>query len=195
MPPLRLAAASGRVAWLGHVPDRAAALASQRRDAMALALDGPEGEAHGGATRPSCSRVIGLYPRDTEIRNTRQLSVVSAEELAEIARRLGLDAVDPAWLGATMVIEGIADLSHLPPSSRLQFGGHGAPTITVDVNNRPCHLPAPVIEAARPGHGRGFKAAAAGLRGITAWVERAGEVAVGQPVRLFVPDQRPWRGA
>jgi hypothetical protein len=195
MPALRRAAATGRIAWLGHVPDRDAALASTPQDAMALPLEGPVGEAHGGATRLSCSRVIDLYPRDTEIRNARQLSVLSVEELAAIASALALDALDPAWLGATMVLEGIEDLSFLPPSSRLQFGGKGGATIVVDMNNRPCHLPSPVIDAARPGHGRAFKAAADGLRGVTAWVERAGEVAIGDPVAVFVPDQRLWRGA
>lgn len=194
MPALRLTAVRGTVAWLGRVGDREARLASDSLRALRLSLAGPEGEAHGGATRPSCSRVLDLYPRDTEIRNARQLSVLSAEELAEIAAALSLDAVDPAWLGATMVVAGVPDLSHLPPSSRLQFGAQGAPAIVVDMNNRPCHLPAPVIEAARPGHGRGFKAAAEGRRGMTAWVERAGTVTVGDPVRLFVPDQRPWQG-
>ena len=37
-----------------------------------------------------------------------------------------------------------------------------------------------------------FKPAAAGLRGVTAWVERPGRVQVGDRVELFVPSQRPW---
>ena len=194
MPALVPADVTGRIAWLGHVPDRDAALASQPQATMTLTFAGPSGEAHGGLTRPSCSRVTGLYPRGTEIRNARQLSLLSLEDLSETAAALGLDALDPAWLGATMVIAGVPDLSHLPPSSRLQIGAHGGPTLVVDMQNRPCHLPAPVIEAARPGHGRAFKQAAAGRRGVTAWVEREGTVALGDSVRLFVPDQRAWAG-
>lgn len=117
---------------------------------------------------------------------------MSAEELAQIAAALGLEEFDPTWAGATMVIAGLPDLSHLPPSSRLQV--QGGATIVVDMQNRPCHLPAPVIEAAHQGHGKAFKRAAQGLRGVTAWVECEGVVNVGDTVTLHVPDQRAWRG-
>ncbi|WP_308915683.1 MOSC domain-containing protein [Jannaschia sp. LMIT008] len=183
------------IEWLGHVPDRAAALASTPQDRMVLTFDGPEGEDHGGRERPSCSRVIDLYDRETPIRNARQLSVVSREEMDLIAGRMGVDALDPAWLGATLVLSGLPDLSHLPPSSRIQFAGRGGPTLTVDMENRPCNLPGPIIDAALPGKGRLFKRAAGGLRGITAWVEREGVVVRGQVGRLFVPDQPVWAGS
>ena len=192
MPALKPTGLTGRVTWLGIVPSRDLALASRPRDSLTLTFAGPEGEDHGGLTRPSCSRVTAQYRRGTEIRNTRQLSVVSAEELAEIAAKLNLDAFDPAWAGATMVVEGLPDFSHLPPSSRLQIA-EGA-TIVVDMQNRPCQLPAPVIEADRPGHGRGFKNAAKNLRGVTAWVEREGVVRIGDAVTLHIPDQRSWKG-
>lgn len=192
MPALRATGLTGQIVWLGIVPSRDEALASQPREGLTLTFAGPEGEDHGRLTRPSCSRVTAQYPRGTEIRNTRQLSVMSAEELGEIATKLDLDRFDPAWAGATMVVEGLPDFSHLPPSSRLQAAS-GA-TIVIDMQNRPCTLPAPVIEADRPGHGRKFKTAARGLRGVTAWVEREGRVRLGDPIALHVPDQRPWRG-
>jgi hypothetical protein len=181
---------TGRITWLGLVPDRAAALAASPRETLTLSFAGPEGEDHGGLTRPSCSRVMDQYPRGTEIRNVRQLTIVSAEELAQIAAKMELDALDPAWLGATLVLEGIPDLSHLPPSSRLQ-GAQGA-TVVIDMQNRPCTLPARVIEDARPGFGARFKPAAVGLRGVTAWVEREGSLSLGEVMRLHVPDQRTW---
>lgn len=181
----------GRVVWLGRVPDRDASLRSEPLVEAALRLDGMEGEAHGGLTRPSCSRVARLHPRNTEIRNTRQLAVVSAEEMAETAAAMGLAAFDPAWSGASLVVEGLPDLSHLPPSSRLQ-APDGA-TLVVDMANRPCHLPAAVIDEDAPGHGRAFKTAAKDRRGVTAWVEREGRLRLGDALRLFVPDQRAWR--
>ena len=193
MPALKPAGITGTVTWLGVVPSRDLALASRPRESLTLTFAGPEGEDHGGLTRPSCTRVRAQYPVNTTIRNTRQLSILSAEELAEIAARLDLEAFDPAWAGATMVVSGIPDFTHLPPSSRLQIAG-GA-TLTVDMENRPCVLPSPSIEADAPGHGRGFKRAAAGRRGVTAWVEREGTVRLGDPVTLHVPDQRAWRGA
>ena len=190
MPALKPLNLTGQIVWLGHVPDREAALASTAQDEMALSFAGPVGEDHGGLTRPSCSRVISQYPRGTEIKNTRQLSVVSAEELAQIAEAMGVDTLDPWLVGATMVLSGIPDFSHLPPSSRLQIA-NGA-TLTVDMQNRPCHLPAAEIDVPHPGKGRTFKAAAQGLRGVTAWVEREGTARVGDIVTVHVPDQRAW---
>lgn len=190
MPAMIPTAFTGTITWLGRVADRGAALESAALASLRAGFDGPEGEAHGGLTRPSCSRVLAQYPRNTEIRNTRQFTVLSQEELAQIAAAMGLDALDPALVGASMVIAGIPDFSHLPPSSRLQ-GANGA-TLVVDMQNRPCTLPARPIETRHPGHGRAFKPAAEGLRGLTAWVEREGTFSLGETVRLHVPDQRVW---
>lgn len=181
---------SARVIWLGRVADSAADLRSVPLQETALSFAGMAGEFHGGETRPACSRVAALYKRGTVIANTRQLSIISAEELAQIAGNMGIEALDPEWLGASMVVEGISDFSHLPPSSRLQ-GPDGA-TLVVDMQNRPCQLPTKVIEAQRPGKGRAFKRAAEGRRGVTAWVECEGRLAVGDTLRLFIPDQRGW---
>jgi hypothetical protein len=178
------------ITWLGVVPDRAAGLKAVPRETLTLEFAGPEGEDHGGLTRPSCSRVLSQYPRDTVIRNTRQLSVMSDEELAAIATAMGLDTLDPSYTGATLVIDGISDFTHVPPSSRLQ--GESGATIVVDMENRPCMLPAREIEADMPGHGKAFKSAAKDLRGVTAWVEREGVFTLGERLRLHIPDQRAW---
>lgn len=190
MPALAPTKITGEVVWIGHVADREASLRSQAEEAAALTYAGIPGEVHGGLTRPSCSRVTSQYPRNTDIRNVRQLSVVSAEELAEIAADCGLETLDPALIGASLVISGIPDFSHLPPSSRLQFPDGS--TIVVDMQNRPCHLPAKVINADYPGAGDKFKAAAKGKRGVTAWVEREGKMHLGDTVKLHIPDQRAW---
>jgi hypothetical protein len=190
MPTLIPAPFAARIVWLGRVADRDAALQSAAVTELHAGFSGPEGEAHGGVTRPACSRVAGLYPRDTEIRNVRQFSVLSAEDLAQIAERMGVERLDPALVGATMVIEGIPEFSRVPPSSRLQ--AEGGATLVVDMENRPCVLPAKPIEVALPGKGKAFKPAAAGRRGVTAWVEREGVMKVGDAIRLFVPDQPVW---
>lgn len=190
MPALKPTRFSGRIFWLGLVRDRAARLQAEPVSSLMARFDGPEGESHGGLTRPSCSRVLAQYRRGTVIRNTRQFSILSAEELAAIAERMGLASLDPALVGATMVIEGIPDLSHLPPSSRLQ--SESGATLVVDMENRPCTLPARPIEGQHPGLGARFKAAAAGRRGVTAWVEAEGMLALGQKVTLHIPDQPVW---
>lgn len=182
----------GIIVWLGRVADRDAALASVAVAEVSLTYAGVVGEAHGGLTRPSCSRVTGQYPRGTEIRNTRQLSVLSRDELDAIAGDMGLADLDPALVGASLVIAGIPDLTHLPPSSRLQ--SESGATLVVDMENRPCTLPGPGIEAAYPGFGAAFRPAAKGQRGVTAWVEREGVLRIGDKMRLHIPDQRAWTG-
>ena len=179
------------VVWLGVTPDRSEALQSAPRDVLRLGFAGPEGEDHAGLTRPSDSRVLAQYARGTQIRNVRQLSILSEEDIAAIAEGVGLLGLPPTVFGATMVLRGIPDFTRIPPSSRLQDEATGA-TLTVDMENRPCHLVSREIEAMHPGAGKRFKAAAAGRRGVTAWVEREGEITLGARLRLHIPDQPPW---
>jgi hypothetical protein len=190
MPALTPTDFTATITWLGRVADRDSALVAEPLGEMVLSFAGPEGEAHGGLNRPSCSRVVAQHPRGTEIRNTRQLSLLSAEDLAAIAAEMGVARLEPAWLGASVVVEGIPEFTHLPPSSRLQ-GPDGA-TLVIDMENRPCNLPARVIEQHLPGAGRAFKAAAKGRRGVTAWVERPGVLRPGDMLRLHIPDQPAW---
>lgn len=190
MPALKPTDFTARIVWLGANPDRSAGLPSRSLDSMALGFGGYAGETHAGLTRPSCSRVTSQHQRGTEIRNVRQLTVLSVEELAATAADMGVEALDPALVGASLVIEGIPDFTHVPPSSRLQ--GPDGVTLVIDMENRPCHLPAKPIDAEGPGHGKAFKAAAQGRRGVTAWVEREGVLSVGDELRLHIPDQPVW---
>ena len=181
---------TAEITYLGRVPASSGALASQPETSLFAGFAGVEGEAHSGLTRPSCGRVLPQYPRGTTIRNTRQFSILSDEELALIAADMGVPALMPTLLGASLVLRGIPDFSHVPPGSRLQVAG-GA-TLVVDLENRPCTLPAKGIDAAHPGFGAAFKRAAKGRRGIVAWVEREGLLSVGDVLRLHVPDQPVW---
>ena len=187
-------ALGGRVGWLGLVADREATLRSGPEEALTLSFAGIAGESHSGLVRPSCSRVADQYPRGTPIRNTRQISIVSAEEMAAIAAAMNLPALRPEWLGANLVVEGLPDLTRVPPSSRLVFAG-GA-SLVVDMENAPCQLPAREIEREHGGEhggkGAAFRAAARHRRGVAAWVEREGRIALDERFRLHVPPQRAY---
>lgn len=163
---------------------------SEPRDQLILSHDGPEGDTHSGRTRPSCSRVKLQYERGTEIVNARQLSILSAEELAASAEAMGIDAIRPEWTGANIIIEGIPDFTQIPPSSRLIF--ESGASVVNDMENGPCKFVAEVIERHHPGKGLSFPVKAAGRRGVCGWVERAGVVACGMSVRLHIPVQKPW---
>ncbi|KUJ78615.1 MOSC domain-containing protein [Ruegeria profundi] len=189
MPVLRKTDYEAEVVWLGHVP-AGTSIRAKAVDWLDLGFSGDVGARHEGENRASCVRVANLYPKGTEIRNVRQLSVLSLEEIAATAKEMGIQDLDPSLLGASLVLRGIPDFTHVPPSSRLQVAG--GLTIVVDMENRPCVLPGREIEADLPGHGAAFKAAAQGRRGVTAWVERPGELRLGDTMALFVPDQRNW---
>ncbi len=189
MPVLRETEYKGKVVWLGHVPT-GETIRANAVDALDLGFSGDRGARHEGVNRGSCVRVKNLYPQGTEIRNVRQLSVLSEEEITATAEKMGLNQLDPSFLGASIVLRGIPDFTHIPPSSRLQVAS--GVTITVDMENRPCVLPGREIETDLPGYGAAFKPAAHGRRGITAWVERPGELKLGDTMTLFVPHQRNW---
>ena len=181
----------GTVVWLGRTPQREDILRGFEATEILLGFDGIAGDVHEGPTRSSCVRVTQLYPLNTEIRNTRQLTILSVENLAEIARDMGLERLSPELVGANVVIEGIPDLSHVTPSSRLQ--SESGTTMVVDRLNRPCTYPARAIEKVYPGFGKLFRRAGEGRRGVTAWVERPGVLKIGDRLRLHVPNQRTWQ--
>ncbi|MFT4706699.1 MAG: MOSC domain-containing protein YiiM [Ascidiaceihabitans sp.] len=191
MPALIPTEYTARITWLGRVIENSGTMRSEPMNEAMAQFGGFEGEAHSGLTRASCVRVTSQHPKGTTINNVRQLSVMSAEEIAQIATTMGLSDIDPTLLGVSLIIEGIVDLTHVPPSSRLQCEASGA-TISIDMVNRPCVLPGREIEMESEGFGARFKPAAVGKRGVTAWVEREGLLRVGDVMRLHIPDQRAW---
>ena len=191
MPLLTKLSFTGRVEALLKSPDRATGLEKSRSQSLTLRFDGIEGDCHGGLTRKADVRTIKQYPRDTPIRNVRQLTLLSVEELAQIAAVMEVPEVKPEWVGANVVTSGIPDLTLLPPSSRLQFPS-GA-TIVVDMENEPCRYPAEIIERHNPQQKIGFVKAAKHKRGITAWVEREGDVFSEDAITIWIPPQRPYQ--
>jgi hypothetical protein len=153
-----------------------------------LTLAGPEGDCHTGLTRKSDSRTLPLYKRDIDIRNVRQITILAEEELADIAAKLSIPAIDPQWFGANMVVKSIPDFTLLPPSTRLQFPS-GA-TLVVDMENYPCSQIAKVVERHHPGTQFSVVPAALHKRGVTAWVEREGDVNTGDTIKVVTPPNR-----
>ncbi|MEM6303174.1 MAG: MOSC domain-containing protein [Pseudomonadota bacterium] len=186
----RLTDYTATITWLGLVPEDRANIRSGAAEAVEVTYAGFTGEHHAGLTRPACVRVKSRHAQGTEIRNTRQMSIVSAEEMAQIAAQMELEALEPQHLGASIVVEGIPDFTLVPPASRLQ--AENGTTLVIDVENGPCNLPAREIDKNHPGSGKTFRSAARGRRGVTAWVEREGRLKVGDRMRLFVPDQPLW---
>jgi MOSC domain len=160
----------------------------QQRQNLSLKFSGPEGDCHTGLTRQSDSRTMLTYKRNTPIRNVRQLTMISVEEMDDVAKAMGLDSINASWLGANVVTSGIPDLTMLPPSTRLQFSS-GA-TVVVDMENMPCRQVNDEISKTHPEQGPKFVKAATHKRGLTVWVEREGDIKIGDTISLFIPPQR-----
>jgi len=168
--------------------NRDTTLEKSETSVLHLRFDGIAGDCHAGLTRPSDSRTLRQYPRGTEIRNVRQVTIVSQEELAEIAAAMGIPEARAEWLGANLVTSGIPDLTLLSPSTRLQFPS-GA-TLVVDIENHPCRQVADVIMQYHPDAKEGFVKGAWNKRGVTAWVEREGIINRGDEIVAWLPQQR-----
>lgn len=184
----RKAGFEGKVEQLYSRASRADGFDKAPSGVLKLLFSGPEGDCHAGLSRASDSRTLLLYPRNTDIRNVRQITIVAPDEMQDIAAALGVSHIDPIWLGANMLISGIPDLTLLPPSTRIQFPS-GA-TLVVDMENAPCSQVAKVVVQHHGEAGWNFVKAATHKRGVTAWVEREGEVKVGDAATLILPPNR-----
>jgi MOSC domain. len=165
----------------------ASSLVTTAQTQVKVTFAGIEGDRHAGLTLKSDSRTP-LYPRGTEIRNVRQVSMISAEELQEIARRMDLPPIEPEWLGANLLIQGIPDLTMIPPSSRMYFPDETV--LVIDSENNPCIHPGKVIQSHYPeraGLVELFVESARHLRGLVAWVERPGTISRAAGVRFEIP--------
>ncbi len=160
---------------------------SSRVHRLKATFEGLEGDLHAGMTRLSDMRVPH-YPRGTVIRNTRQFSMLSVEELAEIAQALQIPQVLPEWVGANLAMQGIANLTMLPPSTRIFFPGDAV--LVVDAENMPCIGPGEAIQQRYPDVPKlvqRFPKAAMHRRGVVGWVEREGYIAEGDTAWLLLP--------
>ncbi|MBI1731478.1 MAG: MOSC domain-containing protein [Gammaproteobacteria bacterium] len=164
----------------------AESLVTTSESEISLNFDGVAGDRHAGLTRAADVR-FPHYPRGTPIRNTRQLSIVSVEELREIATTLQLPELPAAWLGANLLLDGIAHLTRIPAGSRMFFPSGAA--LAIEGENLPCRGPGRVIELQHPdraGIANQFPKAAMHLRGLVAWVERPGVIHAGDQVEVEI---------
>ena len=160
-----------------------------------LSYGGIAGDFHEGLTRESGAREP-WYKRGTEMRNERQLSILSEEELVEIAANMALDKVDAGWIGANLVFEGIPHLSFLPPRTLIMF--ENGTTLRIDGYNAPCryaggsiskHLGEEADDHERTDTALKFTEAAYMKRGLVAWVECEGEIHEGDEFTARVWEQ------
>lgn len=158
-------------------------------EALELDFEGITANRHRGHTRKADARVPYLK-RGAQMRNCRHLSLVSVEDCAELARRLDLNLLDPAWLGANLVVAGIPHFSYIPRGTKLLC--EGGAVLNIEDQNAPCSRAAEAIAQANPGRDDiklTFPKIAKGLRGIVATVEFPALLRVGALLTLRLPEQ------
>ncbi|MFM9975780.1 MAG: MOSC domain-containing protein [Beijerinckiaceae bacterium] len=178
----------GRVAGLYQTPTTQR-FQTAPVDSISLGFDGIAGDRHAGLTRKSGGREP-WYPRGTEIRNERQLSLLSPHDLAAIAAGMDIAEVRPEWIGGNVLIEGIPDFTLLPARTCLFF--EGGVTLRIDGLNVPCRFSGRSIAQHYPerqGLDLAFTKAARHARGLVGWVEKPGVIHLGEAVEARVPEQ------
>lgn len=175
-----------------YIGDDPASLVTTPRQFIGVDLPGIIGDKHAGYTRRADSR-NKEYPRGAEIRNWRQWSAVSTEELAAIAQNMEVPRIDPAWIGANICLAGIPNFTHLPKGSLFVFT-QGA-VLAVEEENLPCIHPGKVIATQfrdlniNPSL---FIRASIHLRGLVGVVNRPGIISVGDRVQVNVYEPRSY---
>lgn len=155
---------------------------------MQAELEGLVGDRHFGFVKKADGRDSGVT-RGTPVRNWRQWTAVSKEELAIIASRLSLSDVAPELLGANITFSGVEDLTAVPRGSSIWFPG-GA-ILSVEDENAPCIGPGKEIAKRSSINPQEFVKAALGMRGLVGVVFRAGQIRVGDIAEVNV--HRPGR--
>lgn len=133
----------------------------------------------------SDSRQRHVFPRGTEIRNHRQVSIVDVAELSDIAGKLGIAGIEPGLIADNICTDGLPTLSSLPMMTRLVFSS-GAVLMTGGANP-PCTIAGAMVGDRYGSRPESFPKAAMGLRGITGWVERPGVIKAGDRVDVVLP--------
>jgi hypothetical protein len=153
-------------------------------DPLVLDWGGPVGDRHHGLTMRSDVRQSRHYPRGTEIRNHRQVSIVEESELDEVAAAMGLTRLEPGLIADNLYLRGATALTTLPRMTRLVFPS-GA-VIMLGGENDPCTIAGAMVGAVHGTRPERFPKAAMHKRGVTGWVEHPGEVRPGDTVEIRV---------
>jgi len=136
-----------------------------------FSFEGMQGDKHSGSTTFARTK-HPEYKVKIEVKNTRQISIMSVEELSSISDEIGVPEIKAEWLFTNLLVSGIPHLSQLPPGTRFYFDG--GLIIYNEGQNFPCKTAGNIILDKYPqveGIDKKFIKAALDKRGLIAWVE------------------------
>lgn len=194
---------TGQVSFLGiSIPalrsDGPTYLQSTAVDTLTCDIEGLHGDRHYGHALQSGGRQKRLYDKGTAIRNTRQWTAISSEELSAIQHNLALPQhLLPNHIGFNCLIDGLGPITQLPPLTHLVFSS--APVFTpgraddvvwvVYAEVLPCKIAGSAVayQFQQPALAPAFPKAAMGLRGCTGYVDKGGTINNGWYVHQLTP--------
>lgn len=162
---------------------------SEPREGIECGWNGIVDDRHHGRTKPAGGRETYVR-KGTDLLNIRQVTIVSKEELAEIARLIDVPDVTGPDLGANIVLKNIEGLTQLPGGTTIKFPGRETLLVVIGENG-PCKLPGVNIHARHPVMPRGeltakFHEVAKGRRGLVAMVLHPGYLYRGDTVEIIL---------
>lgn len=168
-------------------------LVTSEVDKLQVELGGVVGSKYYGHTKLSDTRdrtMLGdpRFLKGLEIRNWRQWSAVSQEDLIQIAINLGIPKIDPELLGANIYFSETKNFTQFPKGTLIHFPQNAI--LLVEAENMPCTGPGEEIakdyNSIRPNQ---FVRAAMGLRGLVGVIHRPGKISVNDvaKVQIYVP--------
>lgn len=153
-----------------------------------ILLDGLKHDKHYGRTRLADVRTVKLLPKGTEVANLRAITIVSLEELEQISKGIGEEAL-PDDLEANITLSGIKDLTKLVPGTFIKFPRNAILFVTAE--NLPCVIPAQnmIKRGVKQENALKFSKVAYGMRGITAMPFASGFIKVGDEAEIYLPQR------
>ncbi|NQY63954.1 MAG: hypothetical protein HRT38_09520 [Alteromonadaceae bacterium] len=164
-------------------------------DSLQAELDGFVGDRH-----QSISRVAWAgdkQPEGTIRRNERQWSAMSVEEIADIQQKMDLkEPLTAGSLSVNLCFQGIPQLSLLPKGSILKFSS--GCELMVEEYNPPCSEMSEKVannfstNSGNPISKNAFSQAAIFTRGLVGVIEVAGQIRVGDEVKVEIYQPPVW---
>lgn len=180
--------ASSAITVVGTYLGGEGATRSEPRTWISATLDGLLLDRHFGRTKQTGVRER-FVQKGTDVLNLRQVSIVSEEELAEIAGALRLPDVTAEDLGANICLRGVARLTQLPAGTLLLF--ESGAVLFVTGENKPCTGLGEELQwryLSRRRLAEKFVRAALGKRGLVAIVVKPGLIKTGSAVEIRTPN-------
>ncbi len=151
---------------------------------LELCPDGIVGDRHSGTLKKADGRDKGIV-RGTMIRNWRQWSAISIEEIELMRKHLNLDELQGALLGPNFIVSGIENFTQLPHGTLLRFPDA---ELFVEAENDPCTQAGRAIATVHSGIApQQFVKAAWHIRGLVGIVSQAGIARAGDSLEVTIP--------